>query len=159
MSAERPRACLCGRVNCERHRRKAWRGGHRYQGEYGAAYQELRRRLVATITPETRCALCGRPRIEGDGWQVDHIVPTSRGGASTLDNLQIVHASCNRRRGSRLGAERSAERRRAKGVGGSDLENPAREGQSANLRPISSDEGGSIRQGADPSGSIQEDDE
>ena len=61
------RACICGRTaiegetNCERHRRKAWRGGHRYQRSYDAGYQEVRRRLLATVTPETRCALCGLP--------------------------------------------------------------------------------------------------
>lgn len=61
--------------------------------------------MLATVTPEARCGLCGHPRIEGDPWQTDHIIPASRGGASTRDNLQIVHASCNRRRGSKLGAE------------------------------------------------------
>ena len=105
---------LPGETGCERHRRKHWRGGQRYQRSYDAGSQEVRRRLLATVTPETRYGLCGHPRIEGDPWQTDHIIPASRGGASTRNNLQIVHASCNRRRGSKLGAERSAERRRAK---------------------------------------------
>lgn len=117
------RACLCGRMakegydSCERHIRKgAWKGGKKYQRSYGADYTEARRRLLATVTPETQCALCGQPARELDGWQCDHVIPASRGGASTLANLQIVHASCNRRRGARLGAETSAKRRRAKGA-------------------------------------------
>ena len=114
------RACLCGRTaiegetSCEKHRRKQWRGGQRYQRSYDAVYTDARKRLLATATPDTRCALCGLPARELDYWQPDHIVPASRSGASTLDNLQLVHASCNRRRGARLGAETSAKRRRAK---------------------------------------------
>ena len=114
------RACLCGRTAiegetaCEKHRRKQWRGGQRYQRAYGADYTDARRRLLATVTSETRCALCGLLARELDGWQADHIIPASKGGHSRLDNLQLVHASCNRRRGARLGAETSAKRRRAK---------------------------------------------
>ena len=113
------RACLCGRTaiegetSCERHRRKQWRGGQRYQRSYDAVYADARKRLLAAVTSETTCALCGRTAIALDGWQADHIIPASRGGASTLDNLQVVHASCNRRRGARLGAETSAKRRQA----------------------------------------------
>ena len=115
-----PRACLRGRTAiegetaCEKHRRKQWRGGQRYKQAYGPDYTEARKRLLATVTPETTCAICGLTARELDGWQTDHIVPASLGGASRLDNLQLVHASCNRRRGARLGAETSAKRRRAK---------------------------------------------
>jgi 5-methylcytosine-specific restriction endonuclease McrA len=111
----RRRACLCGVVECKRHQRKVWKGGERYQRSYDGASQELRRRLLAKwkANPDAvRCHLCGLPVREGDPWEVDHIIPASRGGASTLDNLALAHASCNRRRGSRLGSERSAERRR-----------------------------------------------
>jgi 5-methylcytosine-specific restriction endonuclease McrA len=114
------RACICGRLAVpgdtrrEKHRRKAWRGGHRYKRSYDASYQDARRRLLATVNEATRCGLCGEPARELDAWETDHIVPASRGGASTFENLQLVHRSCNRRRGSQLGAERSAERRRAK---------------------------------------------
>jgi 5-methylcytosine-specific restriction endonuclease McrA len=116
--SERKRSCLCGRVDCERHQRKVWKGGHKYQHAYDGAFQELRRRLLAKVKADpdaARCHLCGFPAREGDPWEVDHIIPASRGGASTLDNLALAHASCNRQRGSRLGAERSAERRKAMG--------------------------------------------
>ena len=111
------RACLCGRVDCQKHRRKAWRGGQRYQSSYDGVYAAARTKLLAAAkaNPAAVCGLCGRPAIEGDPWQPDHIVPSSRGGASTIDNLQLAHTSCNRRRGSKLGAETSAKRKRAKG--------------------------------------------
>ncbi len=57
----------------------AWRGGHKYQRAYDGAYQELRRRLLATITPETRCAVCGRPAIQGDHWQTPYYAAESSG--------------------------------------------------------------------------------
>jgi len=34
------------------------------------------------------------------GWEIDHIRPVSRDGLSTLDNLQPLHWSNNRRKGN-----------------------------------------------------------
>lgn len=34
--------------------------------------------------------------------QLDHVVPRSRGGRTTLRNLQLAHRSCNMSRGNRL---------------------------------------------------------
>lgn len=33
-----------------------------------------------------------------DPIEVDHIVPISRGGSHTYDNLQAAHANCNRKK-------------------------------------------------------------
>lgn len=115
----RKRACVCGRVDCQRHARKAWKGGHKYQRAYDAVHQELRRQLLARAmaAPQAaRCHLCGLPAREGDPWEADHIIPASRGGASTKDNVALAHRTCNRRRGSQLGAQTSAERRRKGGT-------------------------------------------
>jgi 5-methylcytosine-specific restriction endonuclease McrA len=35
--------------------------------------------------------------------QYDHVIPVAMGGASTLENLQILCADCNRRKGATLG--------------------------------------------------------
>lgn len=43
----------------------------------------------------TVCHLC---RNEGAD-SADHLVPRSKGGPNTLDNLRPAHASCNRLRG------------------------------------------------------------
>lgn len=45
----------------------------------------------------TRCHLCQRPGAT----TADHIVPRSRGGEDSLDNLRPAHALCNSRRGDR----------------------------------------------------------
>lgn len=46
------------------------------------------------------CGLCSRKLPEDMGRiEVDHIVRVRDGGTSTMDNLQAVHRSCNRRKG------------------------------------------------------------
>jgi 5-methylcytosine-specific restriction endonuclease McrA len=46
------------------------------------------------------CQLCGGP-VERDDVHLDHILPVSKGGATTLRNLQVAHAVCNIRKGAR----------------------------------------------------------
>jgi ATP adenylyltransferase len=41
-----------------------------------------------------KCALCGRSKDE-EPLEVDHIVPRSRGGANTIENLQALCRTCN----------------------------------------------------------------
>lgn len=59
---------------------------------------------------EWTCRLCGEGidkwRRFPDPWSasVDHIVPVSRGGAHSLDNVQASHLSCNARKCNRLAA-------------------------------------------------------
>lgn len=53
---------------------------------------ELRERLL--IEASGRCALCGRTR-EVDRLEIDHIVPVSKGGKDTYENLQVLCRKCN----------------------------------------------------------------
>ena len=53
------------------------------------------------------CRLCGEAidaelaRRNEQGATLDHIVPLARGGGHTLDNIQLAHYACNRRKGAR----------------------------------------------------------
>lgn len=54
------------------------------------------------------CALCGEVLDESTLWpdpqspSLDHIVPLSKGGTHTTDNLQWTHLRCNLRKGTRI---------------------------------------------------------
>jgi 5-methylcytosine-specific restriction endonuclease McrA len=48
------------------------------------------------------CQYCGR---QAHGLTVDHVIPRSRGGSSSWDNIVASCAPCNRRKGNRLPRE------------------------------------------------------
>ena len=56
---------------------------------------EIRHKVVEK-TPI--CAICGKP-IEGE-FTIDHIIPLSRGGGNTLNNLRPTHKTCNMIKGN-----------------------------------------------------------
>jgi 5-methylcytosine-specific restriction endonuclease McrA len=45
-----------------------------------------------------RCVQCGADH----DLQLDHIIPVSKGGATTVDNLQILCGPCNRRKSATI---------------------------------------------------------
>jgi 5-methylcytosine-specific restriction endonuclease McrA len=44
------------------------------------------------------CKLCGNRIMAIEDSEVDHIVPYSKNGPTTLDNAQLAHRYCNRRK-------------------------------------------------------------
>lgn len=48
-----------------------------------------------------KCVRCGRGSADGVKLHVDHIVPVSRGGKSTMDNLQTLCEDCNCGKGNK----------------------------------------------------------
>lgn len=51
------------------------------------------------------CKLCGK-KVSGrrgvlGGWELDHRVPLSRGGAHTYANVQLAHTECNLEKGAK----------------------------------------------------------
>jgi 5-methylcytosine-specific restriction endonuclease McrA len=48
------------------------------------------------------CAICGTLYEVGADRVLDHIIPLSRGGGDTPDNVQSAHRACNSRKGNRL---------------------------------------------------------
>ncbi|WP_033379079.1 HNH endonuclease [Mesomycoplasma moatsii] len=64
------------------------------------------------------CGICGAKILYGShesvqsqnnsrySWNVDHIIPRSKGGTNKLNNLQAVHIRCNRSKGDKSGEYR-----------------------------------------------------
>ncbi|MCL2147194.1 MAG: HNH endonuclease [Synergistaceae bacterium] len=50
-----------------------------------------------------RCKVCGRSAAEGAKLEVDHILPVSKGGKTTDDNLQTLCRECNQGKSAKLG--------------------------------------------------------
>ncbi|WP_077597861.1 HNH endonuclease [Olsenella urininfantis] len=78
-----------------------------------------KRKLTARLRKEGRpCALCGMPidydLPAGHPWsfELDHIVPLSRGGAPyDYANVQAAHRICNERKGNRMAGAATEIRR------------------------------------------------
>ena len=51
-----------------------------------------------------RCSLCDG-RLALDEYEVDHIVPFVYGGGNEHANIQLVHPSCNRSKGTEIAPE------------------------------------------------------
>ena len=106
-----------GRANSERLRseqpvsearkaaRKRWASEHQ---AYFTAMRSKRRNLEKSLSQNDfwiyeEAVLLSRLRekLLGGKWHVDHIIPVSKGGTSTPDNLQVVPAFWNRKKSNK----------------------------------------------------------
>lgn len=76
----------------------------------GVEWGLARQRAIASL--DAVCSICHRPiDLEAPkntpfAVEVDHIVPRSRGGdLYALENLQLTHHSCNRKKGARMASD------------------------------------------------------
>lgn len=81
-----------------------------------AAYNKWRAAKKGSSTTETiikqnvwdrdkgMCGICGDP-ADFSNWHLDHIIPLSRGGTHTLENVQVSHVYCNLSKGNKLPEE------------------------------------------------------
>lgn len=86
--ASRARHPESARVVRERYR-------SRRQGAEGNCTIAEWKAVLLRYAPDGRCLACGQSRP----LTMDHVVPLSRGGANTPDNLQPLCRSCNTRKG------------------------------------------------------------
>jgi CRISPR-associated endonuclease Csn1 len=71
------------------------------------------KRVLLCQEQRAQCAYCGngnntisdKAAAEGDGVELDHIIPESRGGDSGLNNLVLCHMACNRGKGNKTPRE------------------------------------------------------
>lgn len=80
------------------------RGGKRAE-EYGAVYRPYKKSDV-TDKYGTNCNQCGEPidmdaprKVGIEGWEkglhIDHVIPLSKGGDDTIENVRPTHGYCN----------------------------------------------------------------
>ena len=66
----------------------------------GSNYRKTARESISGYNGWYTCPHCGR-KFRASQMDVDHIVPQSRGGGNTMDNLQYLCPHCNRSKGNR----------------------------------------------------------
>jgi RNA-directed DNA polymerase len=85
----------------QRHRlvktdRSPYDGDWSYWGTRLGRHPRLSSRVAFLLKRQSgRCRWCGLHFCLEDRWEVDHVVPTSRGGLDRYDNLQLLHAHCH----------------------------------------------------------------
>jgi 5-methylcytosine-specific restriction endonuclease McrA len=47
------------------------------------------------------CGICGR-QVDPTSFEIDHIIPVSRGGLDLMSNVQLAHRSCNRKKWAKM---------------------------------------------------------
>lgn len=51
-------------------------------------------RRIAWENSDKKCAICGK-KLDWEEYELDHKIPFSKGGKTSLENSQITHKSCN----------------------------------------------------------------
>jgi 5-methylcytosine-specific restriction endonuclease McrA len=80
--------------------RNRWESSLRHRKEKEAAISDFTPKQWERLKKESGgiCSYCGK---RSDDLTADHIIPLSRGGTHTLDNIVVVCRSCNSRKGER----------------------------------------------------------
>lgn len=87
-SAANPEAC---RIYIQNRRSRKLKSGGNLSKGLAAKLFELQR---------GKCA-CGCKQQLGDGYHMDHIIPLALGGSNTDDNIQLLRAECNQKKGAK----------------------------------------------------------
>jgi RNA-directed DNA polymerase len=71
-------------------------GDWRYWATRLGRHPELPKRVTYLLRKQRgRCAGCGWYFRDADVLEVDHIIPTARGGRDAPSNLQLLHGHCH----------------------------------------------------------------
>lgn len=63
--------------------------------------QAYKAAAALTVQNAFRCWICGGQATADDPFTADHLIPLSKGGTHSADNLAAAHRSCNSRRGAK----------------------------------------------------------
>lgn len=92
---------------------RAWRAANPEKCRGYAQLKRARKRAAPSerIDPakvyardEGFCGIC-KEATDPNDWHLDHVVPLSRGGHHTYNNVQVAHPRCNIRKGAKLPQE------------------------------------------------------
>ena len=61
------------------------------------AFIEAIDRQIVFARDQGACGIC-RIEVEPANWHLDHVIPLSKGGLHSYDNVQVSHPSCNLRK-------------------------------------------------------------
>lgn len=99
----------CIKSACRNRRKEDYHGKNRKRAKkYGVEYDLAVKAVIVFERDKWRCSLCGKrtpKQLIGTNFSraptLDHIVPMSRGGGHTWDNVQCACRSCNSKKGNR----------------------------------------------------------
>lgn len=104
--ANTERALKAQREWCAKHRELV-----REIGRRSASTRRARKKAVFVELVDPRvvferakgvCGIC-RKRVDMNSrWEVDHVIPVSKGGTHSYDNVQLAHRKCNREKSAKL---------------------------------------------------------
>lgn len=111
----RSSCAFTGRPLRDKERRKRWVDANRElmraYGRKGASTRRARK-AAAFIEPIDSsvvfdrdgglCGICRHPVERNERWDVDHVVPLSKGGAHSYANVQLAHSTCNKRKSAKM---------------------------------------------------------
>lgn len=81
---------------------RAWVEWHWFHQKDKCSIPSRLRAEVLRRDADKPCAICSGHIGPTEPVDVDHDLPFSRGGATTIDNLRAAHAGCNRRRRNKM---------------------------------------------------------
>lgn len=100
------------RIRRRVHKEKRTENHCRRARKYGAAYDASITLKKLIVAKGLRCAICGGMcDLNDHSWtdyagptypSIDHIIPMSKGGSHTWDNVQVAHMICNSRKGDKI---------------------------------------------------------
>jgi 5-methylcytosine-specific restriction endonuclease McrA len=102
--------------NRERHKENCKKNYAAKRGDYIARARKRQKNLIGTFTQSDIDALYATQAAKCAGckccikqkYEIDHVMPVSKGGPNTADNLQLLCVSCNRKKRAMLPEEWAA---------------------------------------------------
>jgi len=65
-------------------------------------FTETQKQFIWHMSKDKRCAICGKIVKRYEDYEPDHIIPWSKGGLTTIENAQITHRNCNKRKSNKI---------------------------------------------------------